>query len=168
MKKLLLFTCLLLVCISSDAAAHVLIKDGTGTKGAILHIRPDDDPIADEPATLYFDTQNLQDSKVSVEIRNTRTGKIDKVSPVAMDGSLATLQYVFPTQGVYKLVFTVSGEDTYTFTKYQRVTRGISVDSSASSTHAWSEILFVASGIGLIVLFTTFLNRRKEIAANSK
>lgn len=168
MKKLLLFTCLLLVFASSDAAAHVLIKDKTGTKGAILHIRPDDDPVAGEPATLYFDTQNLQDSKVSVGIRSTRTGKIDRVAPVAMDGSLATLQYIFPTQGAYELIFTVSGENTYTFTKYQRVTRGVSVDSSTSSIYVWSEMLFIASGVGLIVLLATFVNRCKEIAANSK
>lgn len=168
MKKLLLLAGVMFLLTSSEAAAHVLIKDVSGAKGAIVHIQPDDDPIAGEPATLYFDTQGTQNDTVSLKVRNIPTGKTDEIAPTTASGSLAALRYTFPTQGVYELTFKVSDENTYTFTKYQRVSRGIATNNSTSSTYVWAEMLFIASGIGLIVLFATFINHRKDIAVNSK
>lgn len=148
--------------------AHVFITDKNNTHGAILHITPDDDPIAGETSTLYFDTQGLENSEVSLKVRDTVTGKIDQLAAVTADSPLATMQYAFPTQGIYELVFSVSGDDTQTFTKHQRVSRGVSTDNSVAENHLWAEMLLILSGIGLVVLFAVFLDRRKEIAAKSR
>lgn len=171
MKKMIV--CLLGLIVSfamvSTTSAHVLITDETHTRGAILHIIPDDDPIAGQQATLYFDMQNqasTADGSVSLTIRGAN-GQIANVK-TQTNGTLATATYTFPAQGAYELTFTVKPDGkTYTFKQSQRVSRGVAASALDKPTYVWAEILLLASVIGLVLLGITAFNHRKDIAKQS-
>ncbi len=172
MKKLiigvLIFACCVLIP-SQASYAHVLITDETKTKGAILHIIPDDDPIAGEESTLYFDTQNqLSESDSSVKLVIKNNAMEEQAIEMKVDGSLATANYTFPSQGIYNLTFTIkSNNQSYVFNQTQRVSRGISNSPLSKPTYAWAEILLIASGMSFAVLGIIFINRRNDIAKHS-
>ena len=173
MKRLLLviFSVLLLSnAFLQPVSAHVLITDQTTTKGAILHVMPDDDPIAGQDTVFYFDTQNqlaAQGSNVKLDILD-ENGSSKEVE-AKVDGSLATATYIFPTQGIYKLTFTVnSNGQTYIFEQSQRVSRGVSASALSKPTYAWAEMLLVTCFVLFALLVVMFINRRKDIATQSK
>ncbi len=152
------------------ASAHVLITDTTNTRGAIVHIIPDDDPVAGEPATIFFDTQNqllTNESTVTLLVENTATNTSNQLQ-ANVTGSLAVIEYTFPTQGVYQLTFTVqTGDSTYTFELSQRISRGISTSALNTPRHEWAEILFIAASVALVVLAIIAFNHRREVARQS-
>lgn len=148
------------------ASAHVLITDTAQQKGAVLHIVPDDDPIAGQPATLYLDMQNRSAATVSLAVTDSENST-DTIA-LKQSGALAYGNYTFPTQGIYKLVFTVkSGSDTATFEHTQRVSRGVAGSALDKPTHTWAEALAVAAGAGLLLLAIVAFNRRHDIARQS-
>lgn len=151
--------------VSHDAKAHVLVTDQTGKNGAILHIVPDDDPIAGKEATLFFDTQNnlLEDtSKVSLTISRDGSGESVSVE-TKVDGSLVSVNYTFSTQGVYQLRYEING---YVFEQSIRVSRG-STDTVINTQHTWAEGLLIGCGVLLASLVIVAWNRRKDIARQS-
>lgn len=148
--------------------AHILIKDETSTKGAILHIQPGDDPVAGKPATLYFDTQSKNDSRVIPIITNDETKVTETLSSVQASGSLTTIPYTFPAQGTYTLQFNITTEsNTYTFITHKRITRGTAAHTDTAQTYFWAEALLLGGSIGLLFLAILFIGRRKEIAQRS-
>jgi len=148
-----------------SASAHVLITDTTNTKGAILHITPDDDPIAGDAATLYFDMQGAGEA-VSMTI--TDAAGVVETSTAKVNGSLATSTYTFPAQGVYRLTFTEKVNDKkYTFVHSQRVSRGVTASALDTPLYPWAELLLIASGVAFAVLVIVAFNRRKTIARHS-
>ncbi len=172
MMKLIiaLLTPLYLFIPINSASAHVLITDETNTKGAILHIIPDDDPIAGEQATLYFDAQNQliqADSSVTLTIKDENGN--EKEVETKIDDSLVTANFTFPEQGVYNVTYAVvSNGNTHVFNQSQRVSRGLANTDQVGQTYAWAESLLVASGISFAFLFIVAFNRRKDIARQSK
>ncbi len=161
-----------IVCLlgmSDTVSAHVLVTDETKTRGAVLHIIPDDDPVAGEKATLYFDMQEeFSESKAAVTLYvKDENGKEKNVDTKA-NGSLVTADYVFPAQGSYGITYTViSGDKTYVFNQAQRVSRGASSTTSNKPNHAWAEIMLIASAISIAVLAIIAFNLRKDIAKQS-
>lgn len=171
MIKLLFLAALLLFSLQTNSVnAHVLVTDETKQRGAILHIIPDDDPIAGQLSTIYFDIQTTQQaiSDASVTIRSQK-GQAETVN-VEIDGSLVIAEYTFPYQGLYSLEFMInSGDDiSYTFTYSQRVSRGVSESALDRPTHAWAEALFIASSALFVFLVILAINRRRTIAVHSK
>lgn len=156
--------------ISQPVSAHVLITDDTRAIGAVLHIIPDDDPVAGEVATIFFD---LQDAKVdltngSLLLRVKAEGKMDEVIPMQIDTSLATAKYTFPTQGQYRLVITAkSSSGQYTFTHTQRVSRGVLRTGLETPRYKWAEMTLVGCGITFAVGCIVIWNRRSSIRENS-
>jgi xanthine/uracil/vitamin C permease (AzgA family) len=175
MKRLLLLCSLAMLVVfmtPTIASAHVLVMDESKSAGAILHITPDDDPIAGQSATLYFDMQGKRaaDTRVTLAIKDDY-GAASQVSiePGEAKGSLITASYIFPKQGVYTITFTVRQDDrTYTFAQSQRVARGVSGSALDRPTYAWAEALTAGCGVGLAVLVIVAFNRRKTIARQSK
>lgn len=159
----------LLALVPHTAAAHVLVTDETRSKGAIVHIIPDDDPVAGEKAVLYFDTQGgLLDDQASVSFMvSNSAGEVVHVS-TKTDGSLVTAEYVFPIQGVYDLTFTVatSGKQ-YVFNQSQRVSRGMVGSALDKPSYAAAEIGVLASGIGIVLLLIVAFNHRAGLASHS-
>lgn len=173
MKKLALISLSLMavfISFNGTAKAHVLVSDESNTKAAILHITPDDNPIAGSQSNIYFDvqkqlTENADNVKLSITDKNGNTEYISTKN----DGSLVTASYVFPYQGVYKLnVIVLSGEKTYRFTYSQRVDRGAYQNAQDRTSHTWAEILLIASLVSLAVLLIIFINRMHLIAIQSK
>ncbi len=158
------------MCIPSKGVfAHVLITDETKTKGAVLHIIPDDDPVAGEEAALYLDTQEkLSDAGNSVTLSITEASGNQENVETKVDGTLATANYTFPTQGVYDLQFTVvSAGNTYIFKQSQRISNGITDNPLNRQTYVWAEILLITSGIGFALLVIMAINHRRELAKSS-
>lgn len=155
--------------LTQSTSAHVLITDDTNSKGAVLHIMPDDDPVAGEPATLYFDTQTTFGSRDSVTLRIKDAAGQETEVDTQIAGSLATATNVFPAQGIYDLEFTVrTGSNVDMYTQSQRVSRGAATSALDTKHYGWAEILLLASVLGCVVLAITAINNRKEIAQQSK
>lgn len=162
-----------LVCLfiqTTPASAHVLITDSTSSRGAILHIIPDDNPIAGQESILYFDTQQgliQSDQTTALLVITDRAGRTTTVAP-SIDGSLLTAKYTFPIQGVYRLSYTIITKETkHTFEQSQRVSRGTQGSVLDTPSHVWAEMLLVASTTGIIVTIATGIRRRKAIAEQS-
>lgn len=169
MKRLglLLLSTLTILLFPTQASAHVLITDTTKTKGAILHINPDDDPIAGQPASFFFDMQDQDITEVTLTINSTTSES--KSVPLQISGSLATAEYIFPSQGAYDMTFAVQTvNSSYTFNYSQRVSRGISSGALDKPSYAWAEMLLLASGLGFVLLMIVAVNRRTAIKLQSK
>lgn len=167
---LALFTLTLITLQTSSAQAHVLISDQTKGKAIILHVTPDDDPIAGQPAMFFFDMQNQTlsaDGTVRLTVRDA-SGTRQTVQ-VESDGSLTTAEYIFPARGVYTLIYQVGlGENAYIFEYTQRVSRGTVGGVLDEPAPAWADALLLFSVIGLAVLIIVAWNRRAAIKLNSK
>jgi hypothetical protein len=160
---------------SKKVEAHVLLTDDTGKIGAILHVSPDDDPIAGEPSSLFYELQGdtfLQHlHAVSVEIVNERGESAG--TNVSLSGSSASSSYTFPEQGIYTITLTATTLDstpahTHSFTHMQRVTRGILGSPLDTPSHQWASMLLTASITGLGILVILFINHKTDITKYSK
>lgn len=166
-KKLVLVATAALGCVfmlSSSASAHVLIIDESKSIGAVLHVVPDDDPIAGQQANLFFDiqTQKINKDTAKLVITNATTGEINRV-PIIIDASSVTADYTFPTQGVYNLTLTVSSDKTYTFSHSQRISRGVTNSALDKPTYPLASIALVFCAITFLLLLVILFNHRKEI-----
>lgn len=171
MKKLIFSFAIIFSTILSapSVSAHVLITNTTKTNGAVLHITPDDDPVAGKQSTFYFDTQN-KTSLAPAEVQLTVTDQSGIITAVetTVEGSLIMATYTFPSQGVYDINYTLKSNDTVmTFTQAQRVSRGITSSETTTMTHEWAEIALLLAIIGFVMLSIIAFNRRKEIIKHS-
>lgn len=154
----------------SVVSAHVLITDDSQSHGAVLHIMPDDDPVAGEQSTIFFDTQGdiLSRNGSTITGYVQQAGGAQELINIKTDGALATATVVFPEQGTYTLGFTVTlaeDNESYTFTKVQRVTRGLAGAANTQARHAWAETLAIGSASALVALGIVAFNRRKLISS---
>ena len=159
------------VIFSLQASAHVLVTDSSGEKGAILHIIPDDEPIAGEEAELFLDTQGgLLNNTSTVSFSVTRQNSNVTVEvPVSIKDSLVTAKYVFPARGVYVLSYDIATQGKqFQFEQTTRIAKGVTSVDSTVNTYPWAEgLLYIGSGL-MIVVVIVFLNRRHSIAGYSK
>lgn len=156
--------------VNATAYAHVLINDTTDKKAAILHINPDDDPIAGQSSTIYFDIQDtLRQQLVSAHLTVTNNNdNASKVIQTTTNGSLTTANYTFPVQGIYTLNFLVQTKNQrYTFQQTQLVSRGVSAATVKKAHHQWAESLLFASALSFVILAIIAFNRRKSILGQS-
>lgn len=175
MRKLLLTLSVIALCLClthTGAQAHVLIKSSDDvTVSAILHVSPDDDPIAGEAASLFFDIQGVTGLKTSYDAKVFTTNETgtDIVTKTSMrdNGVLATT--IFPTQGVYALrleLWQRNNPSAITvLTHSQRVVRG--VGATPPVHYAWADSLRIISVILLISLGIVAFNNRKDISLTS-
>lgn len=162
---------LLVAVFSQQASAHVVVNSIDKSNSAILHIIPDDDPIAGEVVNLMFDTQAgfLSDaSKVTLAIHDTSSQKEDTVE-TRRDGSLVSADYTFPTQGTYLIRYSVTTNGvTYVFEQDMRVSRGLQGSNQVEQKYTWAEGLLIVAGILFLVLVIIGWNKRHDIFAYSK
>lgn len=152
------------------ASAHVLIKSTNNQSAAILHVIPDDDPIAGQEASLSLDTEGgvLQSGATVTLVVTDASGQVEQVA-TQTKGSLVSSVYVFPTQGVYSLKYSIS---TTTDTSYQfvhdiRVSRGVQGGAVTVQRYPWAEALLIAMVILFVVLAVIGWNNRKSIYNSS-
>lgn len=169
MNKLIIAAVVALILVPIPTSAHVLISDTDRQVGAVLHINPDDDPIAGEPSGLFFDIQNTDVSHDNYSFSLTVTDSDGEQTPVpiTVSGSTVSASYVFPHQAAYTIVLKAEPTDTAMKTLYfeqaQRVSRGVIHGSVSTPTHAWAEMGLVAGGCSLLVIGVIGYNKRKEI-----
>lgn len=162
----------LLVLLPSVVEAHVLIKDQSGTSGAILHVVPDDDPIAGKKTDLIFDVQNSTFIKsgfsAELQITQKRNGQTVTVPTITKD-NIIRAAYVFPVQGAYDIKLTIApGQNEQVFNYSQRVSRGVAGSVAQQPRFVWAEIGFISSVCGLLILAIIAVNRIREIRIHSK
>lgn len=152
----------------SSAHAHTVLRDTSKTRSALLHVQPDDNPIAGEQSTLYFDTQQgdglffSDDSVVTLTLRHETAPPVDITAN--MNGSLATFTYTFPSQGLYELSFlAIANGKQYEFTQDWRVSRGVTLLAVDAPDHAWAEIVLLAAGVSGAILALVMIGRWRTI-----
>lgn len=157
--------------ISQNASAHVVVNSIDSDSSAILHIIPDDDPIAGEVANLMFDTQDgfLKDSsEINLVIKDV-SRQNEVTVPTRRDGSLVSADYTFPTQGAYIIKYAVATEGkTQVFEQDMRVSRGVQGSNQVTQKYAWADGLLFTVAVLFLVLFIIGWNKRHEIFAFSK
>lgn len=169
----IILSCACVVILANHANAHVLIANERDSIGAVLHITPDDDPIAGKSTHIFYDIQNKSFDAGKYEavltVRDTATGQ---ESDVQMDikGSYVSGEYTFKTQGVYQLVLEVGhGTQAERFIVTQRVSRGTpEATSSRTVRHQWAEMLTVFSSTGLAALVILATARGRRILSQSR
>lgn len=145
---LIALTLLASLFIVPTALAHTLERDGS--VGAVLHITPNDNPVAGEEAVVGFsvsDTQkrfSARDCRCSLQI--LKEGKT--IATKELPSSLETL-YTFPDTGQYTLRL-VGTSKSKTFDTFQ-IDQTIRITSSGTS-YASSPIYRVISALLLSVL----------------
>ncbi len=174
MNKLILGILLLLgwVALPTKVSAHILVTDTTGQYGAILHVMPDDDPIAGEESNLFYDVQidSLDDSDYEAILTITNSSDELTIVNLETNDSYMSTNYAFPTQGVYRLKLQIkTSSASYNFESSQRVSRGVTaVASQASNRYAWAELGLVAALSGLVMVAIVGFNYRHKIATYSR
>jgi len=153
--------------------AHVLVPDQTGRAGAILHSIPDDDPIAGEPASLFFDIKGLGISKNTHTFTLTSQSDAHGVQqlPIAVTDEAVAAIYTFPEQGMYTLkllaessVPQAAGSVPTVFVYNQRISRGAVGSQVLTPRHVWAEVGLVASACTLSALGIGLYHQRKKLA----
>lgn len=168
MKKLLIVISLLTVSlvIPRQTFAHVLLTDGS--IGAVLHIDPDDDPIALQQSSFFFDfkdkTGKFDPTQCDCQFVLFENGKqIYSQSLFASNTSPsltnASVFYTFPKRDVYTLKIigkplTQSSFTPFTLSYDIRVSR-IGTTSSAPTDFISAHVIHLV-GVGLIALFVIF------------
>ena len=154
------------------ASAHMFIKDPIAGAGAVLHITPDDDPVAGEQSGFLFDIKHTspvgQDSSANLAITDEQNNTI--TVPTVIKEGAASVKYTFAKQGLYKLVLTVKkGEkQTHIFTLDQRVSRGIISGGTTRSTPLWAGAGLLVAGLATIIIAALAIARRSQINTYSK
>lgn len=157
------FLCAIMIVVVAPvtAFAHVLVTDTSGSTGAIIHIVPDDDPVAGEQSSIFIDVQGGQ-QLTNPEFTISGQGAQSKIE-LSQSGNMLQANYTFPTQGVYRLTLV---SDSKTFIYDHHVSRGTASDQP-TKRFIWAEIALIASVIALIALILIAINRRKVILAAS-
>lgn len=151
------------------ADAHVLIRDDANSIGAILHITPDDDPIAGEESSIYFNLrgQSLRESDVTITITDESTNQPVTLAVTTTSSGVETT-YTFPSRGVYQINLDIQGQRDYSFSHTQRVSRGIGTDAAQTNSYPLATAALVLSSVTLALLVLIFINRKKDIDKQSK
>lgn len=167
MKYFLLLGLVILFAFPTIAMGHTL--ENESTIGAVLHISPEDDPIAGEISTLFFEitdiTDRFQTGLCECTVTIEENGTVISTIPVypdesAQDQTNATLIYTFPKISVYKVTLSgkpISGDgfDEFSLSYDVRVAREIEEKNpdpvqtdSTQTEQTFSSGLLLFLGIG--------------------
>lgn len=150
------------------ASAHVLIEDDSKHIGAVLHVVPDDDPIAGKPSGIFFELQGNDSKNRSAHLEITDDTKNTSTEiAVTLDANSINATYTFPTQGVYELKLVVVSEKTYTFHYAQRVSRGVLGDESNRRSFPLANAALISATISLCFLTVVLIDNRDSIKKHS-
>ncbi|HSX34897.1 MAG TPA: hypothetical protein VLF62_04605 [Candidatus Saccharimonadales bacterium] len=155
------------LALQGTASAHVVLHSTSSNKaGAVLHISPDDDPVAGQPSQLFFDLKDATPHNATLVVSGA--GGYETSEPVFVNGATISATYTFPAQGTYHLALKAFGaEGAYIFAYDQAVTRGTLAGADTSQQHDWANAVFVAAACALAVVIIAGINNRRGIAAHS-
>lgn len=172
------FTALTLVIVSIIVCgpqvhtyAHVLLREDSGKLSAVLHINPDDDPIAGRVADVFFDLEGRDirpiDTPVTISVQKP-DGSIDVIQRQLDANGDVGLKYTFMVKGTYALRLELSGQDgtPFTLSHTQYVERGQAANSSTLQ-HPFAELLLVISISAFAILAILGVVNKREIIDRS-
>jgi hypothetical protein len=176
MKKLIAGMVLLgLILLPVSAKAHVLIADTGRQTGAVLHVTPDDDPIAGKPSDLFFelDASKISSTTHALTLSAANSTGAQTSIPAHARGNTVSAAYTFPSQGVYTISLAAEplqpGEQRYEFSHTQRISRGTALAAQPKAPqHDWAYAAVVASTSVMVVLGIVAYNKGNDIIAYSK
>lgn len=163
LRMTLFFTFVFILFPIQIASAHVLKTDNT--IGAILHVNPEDDPIAGEPTQFFFalkDTTNkFSTDNCNCTVRITQNGKTleDGQGTIDPDYDQALLfTYTFTKKGMYQIAVIGKPEHEPTFQPFQltydiRVAREKETQDQSQSLPLLPILVSVIIGSILIAYF---------------
>ena len=156
----------------SESYAHVLQTDKN--IGAVLHMDPEDDPIAGEPSSLFFEIKDKEGkfSPAACNCRFTVTENGTKIftqslsSDTTTPGDGLSVIYTFPKKDIYEIQ--IAGTPTkpnefqpfslsYTV-RVERINRANITDTSNTFSLHWIHFLLIGGGF---ILFLILLVRQK-------
>lgn len=160
-----------LVALSRPAAAHTMLKDSIAGAGAILHVNPDDDPVAGEKTSFLFDIQNAnltEQSTATLMIMDDQQRETNV--PARVQGDAVAADYIFPQQGLYTLMLSTQqgGQQTHEFMDSLRVSRGVINGATVRDSPLWAWAGLLGTVIAATVVATAAFMRRKTIGMQSK
>lgn len=176
---LFLTICLSLFC-PATVAAHVLKVDGS--IGVIIHVSPDDDPIAGQESEFFFEFKDKEgkfspekcDCSISITTNGNEIVR-EQLFSTNTDASLknANFSYVFPQKGVYiiSLIGTPYTPDMFqkfSLTYDLRVERTVkSVSQKTAESDNWfvshvPHVIGVVFAVGLLVCVMYLQRKRKK------
>lgn len=183
LKKIAVFsiTTLLVVLISGKSYAHVL--ESSGSVGAVMHISPDDSPVAGVRSDFFFefkDKKNKFDPKncnctvsiIEADKSIFSTGLFSNNPSPSLDS--ASFAFTFPTRDIYEVRITGEPLDGKAFERFtlnydirveREVNDAVSKGESGSGNSNWvmSHIPYVAGLIiAVIILVFVILKRIKN------
>lgn len=148
--------------------AHVLKTDGN--IGAVVHINPEDDPIAGEKTTIYFDVKD-KEGKFSSE----NCLCIFKVSTKGQDIYMQTItgtvaEYTFPARDMYTLELKGTPKYEGVFTPFtltydvrvERVTEINNTESDLSNSSYDSGSYLPYASLAILVIIAFVIYKRKS------
>lgn len=163
MKFILLF---LLILLPLPVFAHQLVTDGS--IGVVLHVDPDDDPIANQNATFHFDFQDRENKFqldhcqcTVVVMQDGKELASAPLTPATL--SIASYSYTFLAKGVYAIEVIGVPQPGDAFQPFTvRYSQRVARDGTASGFPAWAWVP-IGAGIAvvLVVGFTLALPKRK-------
>ncbi len=193
-KNIFLFLALSALCAPAvlplSASAHILETDGT--IGGVLHIDPNDAPVADSPAHFFFQFKNSAgdfnlaqcDCTISIQypenpatlfslhlLNGTTTNLLgSSISPLIAPDTLSFF-YTFPQRAVY--IVTVNGTSTNTSFPSFVLSYDIRIDTQAPPSAApslWQQLLqehlthliIVVVGIGIGIVITIMDKKKRK------
>lgn len=175
MKKLFLVFLIahlsLLIFAAAPAAAHVLKSNGS--VGAILHVSPDDDPIAGVSTDFFFELKDTE-GKFTPEscfclASIYRNGKEVYAQPLFQNNTSPSLEdasfsYVFPQKDIYKVQISGSPNDGKSFKPFTLswdIRVGREAENQSSGKSGWfAEILPYIIGVVLFVVLFVVLQKK--------
>lgn len=172
----ILFLLVVLGCVFADAQstnAHVLITDDSLGAGAVLHITPDDDPIAGEPSDIFIEIRsnvlNTTDYQFELFVKD-EDGAARKIITNTSGYQGISANYIFPNQGVYalELIATPTSQNGMhlrtSFRHVQRVARGVlAQDPAPHPRYSWAEAGVILALSLMMVILIIMINRRRVI-----
>lgn len=169
MKKLCALVLLCLLTVSAHVvSAHVLEFDNG--IGAVLHIEPQDEPIAGQDAGFLFEFQDKNgnfDARACacrLTIMDTQNDQLADMALSASARNAASANFVFPKRGTYTLRLSGSSTNQNAFSSFElsytvRVDKGNGDAGVGSGTGSRAIFVLAAGVIGLLA----FLLIRQEV-----
>ena len=151
------------------ASAHVVINSNSDKSHAIVHVSPDDDPIAGSEAVLFFDIKSELTSNSTHDFDLAISSKYGTQSVLVEEVGARGVRsrYIFPDQGEYLIRLTAKdGSNDEIFEFSQQVSRGVSRSHSTKRLNDfWTELTMVVSLVSLAAIMVIVINRRQQILA---
>jgi hypothetical protein len=186
MKKMFFFFTLLLLTIffSHPVEAHFLIVDHT--IGAILHIDPNDEPVAGEQASFFFEFKDKQNKfrpqNCDCTFSISENGKEIFSQPLFQNNqnpslSNASIFYTFPQRDVYEIKvvgkpFIPQAFQSFTLTYTIRVETIARTTTPPEQKASWlsTHILYLIIGVVIIILIVLckFMPKQKKRGGKKK